>query len=101
MYERIRNMREDRDKSQNEIANILSISQRAYSHYELGTRGIPVDILIKLADYYECSIDYLVGRTNTKTTFFINIMIKNVANVTFVITLQKDRTTSVSEFRVQ
>jgi transcriptional regulator with XRE-family HTH domain len=59
-------MREDCDKSQTEIANVLSISQRAYSHYELGTRGFPIDILIKLADYYDCSLDYLVGRTNNK-----------------------------------
>jgi transcriptional regulator with XRE-family HTH domain len=67
LYKRIKNLREDSDKSQAEIAGTLSISQRAYSHYELGSRGIPIDILIKLADYYNCSLDYLVERTDIKT----------------------------------
>ena len=48
------------------ISEILHISQRSYSHYETGSRGIPIEMLIRLADYYNTSIDYLVGRTNNK-----------------------------------
>lgn len=63
---RIKNLREDMDLKQKELAKALDISQRAYSHYENGTRKIPTDILIALADYYNCSIDYLLGRTKKK-----------------------------------
>lgn len=64
--ERIKNLREDHDLTQTKIADALNISQRAYSHYESGDRKIPLDILIVLADYYDCSIDYLLGRTDKK-----------------------------------
>ena len=64
--ERIRNLREDNDFTQSMIANKLNISQRAYSHYETGTRDIPLTVLIQLADIYDCSIDYLLERTNIK-----------------------------------
>ena len=64
--ERIRNLREDNDLTQTELAHRLNISQRTYSHYESGSRKIPLDILIELADYYNCSVDYLLGRTNKK-----------------------------------
>lgn len=64
--ERIRNLREDNDLTQTKIANKLNISQRAYSHYETGTREIPLSTLIQLADFYDCSLDYLLGRTNKK-----------------------------------
>lgn len=63
---RIKNLREDSDISQKELADALGISQRAYSHYENGTRKIPLDILLALADYYNCSTDYLLGRTMKK-----------------------------------
>lgn len=63
---RIRDLREDSDISQKELADALGISQRAYSHYENGTRKIPLDILIALAEYYGCSTDYLLGRTKKK-----------------------------------
>lgn len=66
VYSRLKNLREDNDLSQNEIAKYLNISQRTYSYYETGGRDIPVQILIKLADYYKTSIDYLVNRTNAK-----------------------------------
>lgn len=56
----------DSDLSQKQISEVLHISQRSYSHYETGTRGIPVEMLIRLADYYNTSIDYLVGRTDNK-----------------------------------
>lgn len=66
-YERIRNLREDSDMTQAEVGKFLHISQRSYAHYEAGTRELPVDILIELANLYEVNLDYLVGRTNIKT----------------------------------
>ena len=66
MYQRIRNLREDRDLSQKQIAEILGMSQTGYSKYETGENDIPTHILIKLADFYGTSIDYLLGRSNDK-----------------------------------
>ena len=63
-YERIRNLREDNDLSQRQIADYLNISQRTYSYYESGEHNMPLPILVQLADYYRTSIDYLLGRTN-------------------------------------
>lgn len=60
-YERIRNLREDRDLTQTEIAEILNCSQRIYSNYERGDVDIPTEILIALAHYHNTSIDYLLG----------------------------------------
>ncbi|MCI8598888.1 MAG: helix-turn-helix transcriptional regulator [Lachnospiraceae bacterium] len=65
-YERLRNLREDKDMTQSQLGEYLHISQRAYAHYEAGTRDIPVEILIKLADFYNVNLDYLVNRTNKK-----------------------------------
>lgn len=59
-------MREDADLKQKEIAAVLGIDQRVYSNYETGKREIPVHLLIILADYYDTTIDYLVGRTDNK-----------------------------------
>ena len=64
LIERIKNLREDHDLTQAVLASELHISQRAYAHYEGGTRKIPLDILLSLADYYDCSVDYLLGRTD-------------------------------------
>lgn len=64
IYERIRDLREDRDLTQSDLAKYLNITQRAYSRYETGERGIPTEVLIALADYYDTSIDFLVNRTN-------------------------------------
>ena len=66
MFPRIRHLREDADLTQTQISKILNISQRAYSHYENGTRDIPTAILISIADFYQVSIDYLLERTNNK-----------------------------------
>lgn len=66
VYERIRNLREDNDLSQCDIAEYLHCSQVSYSYYELGRRDIPVSVLIKLADYYGCSTDYLLGLTDKR-----------------------------------
>lgn len=64
MYERIRNLREDKDLTQKQVADYLKIHQTTYSDYELGNLNIPVPVFIKLADLYQTSIDYLVGRTD-------------------------------------
>lgn len=61
-FENIRNLREDNDKTQKEVAAYLTIKQTTYSKYELGKINVPIDVFIKLADYYTVSIDYLVGR---------------------------------------
>lgn len=62
-YQRIRDLREDHDLKQREIAEYLNCSQRVYSNYELGQRDIPTDILIKLSEFYHVSVDYLLGLT--------------------------------------
>ena len=64
MFKRIRDLREDHDLTQKQIAKLLNCSQQVYSNYELGQRDIPTDILIKLSDYYNVSVDYLLGLTN-------------------------------------
>lgn len=61
-FENIRNLREDNDKTQKEVAAYLNIKQTTYSKYELVKINVPIDVFIKLADYYTVSIDYLVGR---------------------------------------
>ena len=66
MYRRIRDLREDSDLLQRDLAEYLQCSQVCYSHYEMGKRDIPTDVLIKLADCYHTSIDYLLGRTDEK-----------------------------------
>lgn len=63
-YERIRNLREDKDMNQTQIAKMLSMSQTGYSKYETGENDIPTGILIKLARFYDTSIDYLLGETD-------------------------------------
>ena len=65
-FQRIQVLRIDADMSQRELSEILHISQRSYSHYETGSRNIPIEMLIRLANYYEISLDYLVGRTDNK-----------------------------------
>lgn len=64
MYERIRNLREDRDLSQAQIARLLNVHQTTYSDYELGKLHLTVEALSKLADFYATSMDYLAGRTD-------------------------------------
>ena len=64
MYQRIRDLREDNDLKQIDIANYLNCSQVCYSYYETGQRDIPTDVLIKLAKFYNTSTDYLLGLTD-------------------------------------
>lgn len=70
MYQsRLRDLREDQDLKQKDIAQILQVHQTTYSDYELGRLNIPVAVLHELADYYNVSVDYLLGRTNTKQPY--------------------------------
>ncbi|MCD7810280.1 MAG: helix-turn-helix transcriptional regulator [Ruminococcus sp.] len=66
---RLRNLREDNDLSQAEMAKILGVSQQTYSRYESHTTEIPLQSLILLADYYDTSVDYLLGITNKKEPY--------------------------------
>lgn len=63
-FRRLRDLREDHDLMQKEIASILGIQQTVYSRYERGFQTIPIEHILKLADYYNVSIDYLLERTN-------------------------------------
>ena len=64
IYTRIRDLREDRDLKQRHLAEYLNCSQQVYSNYELGQRDIPTDVLIQLSEFYNVSVDYLLGLTN-------------------------------------
>lgn len=64
MYRRIKDLREDSDLSQREMAEYLNCSQQAYSNYELGQRDIPTTVLIQLAEFHKTSVDYLLGLTD-------------------------------------
>ena len=66
LYENIRNLREEYDKKQQELADYLHVKQTTYSKYELGKINIPIEVLIALADYYNVSVDYLIGRDTKK-----------------------------------
>lgn len=69
MYQRIRDLREDRDLNQTQIANMLGMSQTGYSKYETGENDIPTAVLLKLANFYNTSIDYLLGETDCKERY--------------------------------
>ena len=66
---RIRDLREDNDLKQRQIAELLACDQSLYSKYERGERVLPLDAAEKLADYYGVSVDYLLGRTDVKTPY--------------------------------
>lgn len=67
LYRRIRDLREDKDLTQRELGEILLCSQRVYSDYERGVLDIPTEILIRLADFYDVSTDYILNRTDDQT----------------------------------
>ena len=69
MYERIRNLREDKDLSQQDLADYLNCTQVCYSNYETGRRDIPTQVLIALAEFQHTSVDYLLGRTPEKKPY--------------------------------
>lgn len=62
----LKNLREDSDLTQQQIADLLHVGQRCYSYYETGKRCIPLEYLIILADFYQVSLDYITGRTKNK-----------------------------------
>lgn len=63
---RLRDLREDADLNQTQVAKFLGMSQTGYSKYETGENDIPTRVLIQLADFYQVSVDYILGRTNQK-----------------------------------
>ena len=65
-YTKIRDLSEDADLTQAQMAKVLNCSQQAYSNYELGQRDIPTDILIALAEFHKTNVDYILGLTKTK-----------------------------------
>lgn len=69
VYKRIRDLREDKDLTQSDIATILEMSRTGYSKYETGENDIPTDILKKLAVFHNTSVDYLLELTNKKTPY--------------------------------
>jgi len=68
-YQRIRDLREDADLNQTQVGEILGINQRMYSNYETGKRQFPAHLLIKLAVFYETSVDYLLGLTDDRKPY--------------------------------
>ena len=68
-FERIRDLRLDRNLSQQKIAELLNVKQNTYSQYEIGVLNYPVDVLIKLARFYNTSVDYLLGLTDEMTPY--------------------------------
>ena len=66
VYKRIRDLREDRDLTQKEVAKSLNCSQQVYSNYELGQRDIPTHVLIELSKFYKVSVDYILGLRDEK-----------------------------------
>lgn len=69
MYDRIRDLREDADLKQQDLARELKLHQTTYSSYELGKLNIPVPVLIQLARFYHTSVDYLLGLTNERQPY--------------------------------
>lgn len=69
MRTRIRNLREDNDLTQKDLSKLLNISQVAYSYYELDKRSVPLELLSKIADFYNTSVDYLLFRTDTPVPY--------------------------------
>ena len=69
MYKRIRDLREDSDLNQTQVAKILGMSQTGYSKYETGENDLPTEVLIKLSKFYNTSIDYLLGQTDERKRY--------------------------------
>lgn len=65
-YQRIRDLREDRDLTQAQVGQAINVPQRTYAYYESGQRMIPPHVLCALADFYQVSVDYILGRTDQK-----------------------------------
>ncbi len=74
--ERLKGLRENKDLKQEDIAKLLNITQSAYSYYEIGKRQIPSDALIKLATFYNTSVDYILGLTDERKPYPKSILNK-------------------------
>ena len=83
LYPRIRDLREDNDLTQTQMGKILSCSQRVYSNYERGEIDIPTYTLIKIADFYNVSVDYLLNRTDNPRIipYFFSLMRSNASRI--------------------
>lgn len=77
---RLKDLREDKDLFQKDIAKYLNMSQTGYSKYEVGTNDIPTSILIKLADYYNTSIDYILYQTDERKAYKKSILKNKLKN---------------------
>ena len=82
MKTRIKSLREDNDLTQKQLSKFLNISQVAYSYYELNKRNIPLELLCKLADFYNTSVDYLLYRTDESAPYSRNIKSVSKENIT-------------------
>ncbi len=69
LFRRLRVLREDQDLTQKQLADLLKIHQTTYSDYEIGKLNVPIDVFIKLAEFYQTSIDYLAGLTDIKDPY--------------------------------
>lgn len=69
MYPRLRDLREDNDMNQTQVAHLLNMSQTGYSKYETGENDVPTQVLLQLAEYYGTSVDYLLGRTDERAPY--------------------------------
>ncbi len=69
MYRRLRDLREDRDLTQKKLAELLDMSQTGYSKYETGENDVPTHVLLRLAEIYHTSVDYLLGRTDERRPY--------------------------------
>ena len=69
MHQRLRDLREDSDLTQQDLADYLQCSQVCYSYYEIGRRDIPTDVLVRLARFYKTSTDYLLGLTDIRAPY--------------------------------
>ena len=70
-YQRIRDLREDRDMNQTQVAQMLGMSQTGYSKYETGENDVPTSILIRLARFYNTSVDYILGETDNPNRYWL------------------------------
>ncbi|MEG0179654.1 MAG: helix-turn-helix transcriptional regulator [Oscillospiraceae bacterium] len=68
-YQRLKDLRNDKDLMQKQVADFLGIDQRVYSNYEIGKRDIPTRLLIKLSDFYKTSTDYILGKTDNPVPY--------------------------------
>ena len=69
LIRRLRDLREDKDLTQKQVAEFLRIPERTYGNYEMGVRNIPIEFLIELSNFYEVSVDYLLDLTNQKKRY--------------------------------